>query len=68
MTSRNFWYFLTPPVPIVTLFSNKALVLLSQNLHTPPLKAVTSFMDGLLEVPCLKQKKKQFYDGIHVYK
>ena len=46
MTLRNFRNFLTPPPPIVTLFSTKALVLLSQNSQYPlPPKTVTSFMD-----------------------
>ncbi len=47
MTSRSYWLFLTPPSPIVTLFSTKALVLLSQNPWYPlPPKVETSFMDG----------------------
>ncbi len=47
MTSRSLWQFLTSPPPIDTLFSDKALVLLSQNPWDPlPPMAVTSFMDG----------------------
>ncbi len=39
MTSQSFWWFLTPPVPIVRRFYNYGLVLLSQNpIYPLPLR------------------------------
>ncbi len=45
MTSRNIWYFLRTPPPIVTFFVTRALEISSQNPWDPHLpEVVTSFM------------------------
>ena len=58
MTSHNFGQFLTHPPPIVTHFSGKALVLLSQNpslIPSPPLGHDVVYERPLIKVLQLTQ-------------